>query len=81
MMILADTVRTLTSLTATSLAQVMTHSGYRDSVFKSAEFVGITNGGEFAYRVTFDDPESNKLGQSKVYVRYDAPTGLMVASI
>ena len=80
-MILADTVRTLTSLTATSLAQVMSHSGYRNSVFKSVEFVGITNGGEFAYRVTVDDPESQKLGQSKVYVRFNADTGLMTASI
>jgi len=80
-MILADTVRTLTTLTATSLAQVLAHSGYRDSMFKSAEFVGMTNGGEFAYRVTFNDPESQKLGQSKVFVRYDAVTGYMTATI
>jgi hypothetical protein len=81
-MILADTVRTLTTLTATSLAQVMTHSGYRDIVFKSAEFIGITNGGQFAYRVTFDDPAIlSQLGQNKVYVQYDAPTGLMTATI
>jgi hypothetical protein len=59
----------------------MAHSGYLDSVFKSAEFVGITNGGEFAYRVTFPDPENQKLGQSKVYVRFDADTGLMIASV
>jgi len=80
-MILADTVRTLTTLTATSLAQVLAHSGHRDRVFTTAEFVGITNGGEFAYRVTFPDPESQKLGQSKVYVRYDAVTGYMTATI
>jgi hypothetical protein len=43
--------------------------------------VGITNGGEFAYRVTFDDPESRKPGQNKVYVRFDADTGLMIASV
>jgi hypothetical protein len=50
-------------------------------VFKSAEFVGMTNGGEFAYRVTFDDPESRKPGQSKVYVRFNADTGLMTATV
>jgi hypothetical protein len=80
-MILANTVQTLTSLTATSLAQVMTHSGHRGSVFKSAEFVGITNGGEFAYRVTFDDPESQELGHGKVFVRYDVNTGFMTATV
>ena len=81
-MILADTVRTLTTLTATSLAQVLKHSGYTGQFFKAAEFIGITNGGEFAYRVTFDDPAIlSQLGQNKVYVRYDAPTGCMTATI
>jgi len=80
-MILADTVRTLTTLTPTSLAQVLTHSGYRDNLFKSAEFVGITNGGEFAYRVTWPDADRDRLGQSKVFVRYDAVTGYMTATI
>jgi hypothetical protein len=80
-MILADTVRTLTTLTATSLAQVLAHSGYRDNLFKTAEFVGITNGGEFAYRVTWPDADRDRLGQSKVFVRYDAVTGYMTATI
>jgi len=31
--------------------------------------------------VTFDDPESRKPGQSKVFVRFDADTGLMIASV
>ncbi len=80
-MILADTVRTLTTLTAASLAQVLAHSGYRDNLFKSAEFVGITNGGEFAYRVTWPEADKDRPGQGKVFVRYDAVTGYMTASI
>ena len=80
-MILADTVRTLTTLTPTSLAQVLVHSGYRDNLFKSAEFVGITNGGEFAYRVTWPDEDRDRPGQTKVFVRYDAVTGYMTATI
>ena len=80
-MILADTVRTLTTLTATSLAQVLAHSGHRDSQFTKAEFVGITNGGEFAYRVTWPDADSDRPGQSKVFVRYDAASGYMTATI
>ncbi len=80
-MILADTVRTLTTLTPTSLAQVLAHSGHRDRLFKTAEFVGITNGGEFAYRVTWPDADRDRAGQSKVFVRYDAVTGYMTATI
>jgi hypothetical protein len=80
-MILADTVQTLTTLTATSLAQVLAHSGHRDRVFAKAEFVGITNGGEFAYRVTWPEADSDRPGPSKVFVRYDAVTGYMTATI
>jgi hypothetical protein len=80
-MILSDTVRTLTTLTPTSLAQVLAHSGYRDNLFKSAEFVGITNGGEFAYRVTWPEADRDRPGQTKVFVRYDAVTGYMTATI
>jgi hypothetical protein len=80
-MILADTVRTLTTLTATSLAQVLAHSGHRGRVFAKAEFVGITNGGEFAYRVIWPEADSDQLSPSKVFVRYDAATGYMTATI
>jgi hypothetical protein len=80
-MILADTVRTLTTLTPTSLAQVLAHSGYRDNLFKSAEFVGITNSGEFAYRVEYHDDSGTGRTFDKAYVRYDAPTGFMTATI
>ena len=79
-MILADTVKTLTSLTPTSLAQVVQHSGRKDAAFKTADFVGITNGGEFAYKITFFDRESTGKDQvSKVFVRYDTVTGFITA--
>jgi hypothetical protein len=79
-LILADTVKTLTSLTPTSLAQVLKHSGHKDAAFKAADFVGITNGGEFAYKVTFFDRESTGGDQvGKVFVKYDTVTGYMTA--
>jgi len=79
-MILADTVKTLTSLTPTSLAQVVKHSGRKDAAFKTAKFVGITNGGEFAYKITLFDKEGTGKDQvGKVFVRYDTATGYMTA--
>jgi len=80
-MILADTVRTLTTLTPTSLTQVLKHSGYTGQFFKRAEFVGITNGGEFAYRVEYHDDSGTGRTFDKVFVRYDAVTGYMTATI
>jgi hypothetical protein len=79
-LILADTVKTLTSLTPTSLAQVLKHSGHKDAAFKAADFVGITNGGEFAYKITFFDRESTGKDQvGKVFVKYDTVSGYMTA--
>jgi hypothetical protein len=79
-MILADTVKTLTSLTPTSLAQVVQHSVRKDVAFKTADFVGITNGGEFAYKITHFDKESTGKDQvGKVFVKYDTVTGYMTA--
>jgi hypothetical protein len=80
-MILAETVKTLTTQTATGLAQILHHSGYTGQAFKKAEFVGITNGGEFAYCVTYyDDAGVGKDSIDKVFVRYDAATGFITAS-
>jgi hypothetical protein len=80
-MILAETVKTLTTQTATGLTQILEHSGFKNCFFKTATFVGITNGAEFAYRVTRAD-ESGTSGEtvSKVFVRYDAVTGYITAS-
>jgi len=39
-MILADTLKLLTTMGPTALAQVLKHSGYTGQTFKAAEFVG-----------------------------------------
>jgi len=78
-MILADTVRTLTTLTPTGLSQVLKHSGYTGQFFKRAEFVGITNGGEFAYKVIYHDDAGTGEEVGKVFVKYDSSTGFMTA--
>ncbi len=78
-MILADTVKTLTTLTATGLSQVLKASGYTGCFFKRVEFLGLTNGGEFCYKVTYHDDSGEGEEVGKVFVKYDAPTGMMTA--
>jgi hypothetical protein len=79
-MITAETLKQLTTMGPTMLAQVLNHSGYTGAVFKSAEFVGITNGGEFAYKVVyFDDAGTGKDAVGKVFVKYDPTTNQVSA--
>lgn len=79
-MILADTLKYLTTFTPKGLAQVLDKSGYSMCSFKSAEFVGITNGGQFCYRVTyFDEAGTGQDEVGKVFVGYDSATGAVTA--
>lgn len=71
-MILADTLKYLTTLSRKDLARCLDLSGYSGANFDSAEFVGITNGGDFCYRVTYRDDGTIETG--KVFVKYDAGT-------
>lgn len=70
-MILADTLKVLTTMTPAGLAQVLKASGFTGQSFKSTEFVGITNGGEFAYRVEYHDESDTGRTFDKVFVKYD----------
>lgn len=79
-MILADTVTHLTTLSPKGIAQVLDKSGYSMCSFKTAKFLGITNGGEFCYRVTFHDEAGTGQDEvGKVFVRYDSATGFITA--
>ena len=72
-MILADTLKLLTTQTPTGLSQILKHSGYTGCVFKTARFLGLTNAGEFCYKVTFHDEEGeDEDAEGKVYVKYDS---------
>lgn len=76
-MITAETLKQLTSMGPYALATVLKISGYSGAVFKTAEFVGITNGGEFAYKVSFDEDNTLRIG--KVYVKYDSVANKITA--
>ena len=79
-MITADTLKTLTTFTTHGLAMALHHSGFTGAVFKTAKFLGITNGGQFCYGVTFHDEEGMGEGHGKVFLSYDPTKGQVIAS-
>ena len=74
-MILAEKLQTLISFTPVALARGLELTGYKDVEFKTAEFLGITNGGQFCYRVTFYNDHTEEEDDGKVYLTYDKTMG------
>jgi hypothetical protein len=71
-MLTADKVTLLTTMGPTALKMTLASSGYSGNAFKTAKFVGITNGGQFCYKVTFfDEAGTGKDEVGKVFVSYD----------
>jgi hypothetical protein len=79
-MITADKVKTLIEFGPKGLAVILDKSGYHGASFKTAQFVGITNGGQFAYKVTYFDKENTGKDQvGKVFITYNFETDSIVA--
>jgi hypothetical protein len=76
-MITAETLKTLTTFTTNGLAMALLHSGHKGARFKSAKFVGITNGGQFCYTVTYREHDAEQTG--KVFLTYDPAKGQVIA--
>jgi len=73
-MILSDTLKTLTTFTPHALSMALEHSGYKgNNTFESAKFLGITNGGQLCYGVTY--MEHGELEEGKVFLTWDAASG------
>ena len=68
-MLLKGHVEELLNMTAERLSKIARQTGYKDAKFLDCSFVGITNGGDFCYNVTYKDYE---YGACKVYVWRDA---------
>lgn len=69
-MLLKHHVNELVNLDASGLARIARSSGYKDANFTDCEFVGITNGGEFAYKATYLEDRREEF--TKLYVWRDA---------
>ena len=78
-MIAADTLKTLTGFTTHGLAMALHHSGYTGAVFKTSKFLGMTNGGQFCYSVTYYDDSGQGETQDKVFLTYDSVEGKITA--
>jgi hypothetical protein len=78
--ILADTLAYLTKFTTKDLARILSTSGYTGCSFESARFLGLTNGNQFCYSVTyFDEAGTGEHETSKVFVSLDPATGTLTA--
>jgi hypothetical protein len=78
-MILAAEINKYTTLDRYEIAKVLARSGYSGLRFESANFLGITNGGDFCYKITyFDESGTGDEETGKVYIRKNA-TGDMIA--
>lgn len=70
-MITADTLKTLTTFTTHGIKMALHQSGYTGCSFKSCKFLGITNGGQFCYSVTYYDDTLEGEVTDKVFLTYN----------
>lgn len=78
-MLTAEKLTRLTTMGPATLATVLDKSGYKMASFKSAKFLGITNGGQFCYQVTYHDEAGTGEEVGKVFVTYNSVEDSMVA--
>jgi hypothetical protein len=76
-MITADTLKVLTTFTAPALTRAATDAGYDGPEFSSCKFLGITNGGQFCYKVVF--PVKGGTDSTKVFLTYDHANDRVIA--
>ena len=69
-MITADKLKLLTNMPAVMLTTGIQAAGYKKDKFETAKFLGITNGGQFCYNVSYI--EDKEIHETKVFVSYDS---------
>ena len=68
-MIKADMLRALTAFGPLGLTTMIREAGYKKDAFTGAEFLGLTNGGQFCYFCTYK--VDGGTDSCKVYVSYN----------
>ena len=67
-MITAETLRRCAYLDNISLEKILRKNYPKDTIIRS-EFVGITNGGQFAYKIVYPDEDAkNGMAVTKIFV-------------
>jgi hypothetical protein len=77
MMITATQLKMLSTRTATELTHMIQDSGYKIDSFTGADFVGMTNGHQFCYKVAY--PFEDGHATAKVFITFDPTTGKAIA--
>ncbi len=76
-MITASKLTELITLSPRALTRIVQESGYKQDKVNEAKFLGMTNAGQFCYKVDYDDfgtPSTTKL-----FVKYNPATGMVTA--
>jgi hypothetical protein len=77
-MITAQMLSYITQFSAPALTRAINLAGYKEDKFTSAKFLGITNGGQFCYMVTYKTDE-RETDSCKVFLTYDQAAGTVSA--
>jgi hypothetical protein len=80
-MITAERLQVLTSYNSGALAKTLATSGYAGMSFAGAKFLGITNGGQFCYRVEYYDEDGRGQTFGKVFLTYNPAEDRVIADI
>jgi hypothetical protein len=78
-MITADKLAELIGYTAPALTNAINNAGYKGDFFEHAEFVGMTNGNQFCYKVSYK--ENGSRGTCKVFLTYNPGRPLHASSV
>jgi hypothetical protein len=76
-MITAETLEVLTSYSPQYLTKVAQNAGYTGPVFTGCKFLGITNGGQFAYLAIYQVKDGTD--STKVFLSYDHTEDRVIA--
>ncbi len=68
-MITADKLKLLSNMPAAMLTMGIQQAGYKKDKFQTAKFLGLSNGKQFVYNVTYI--EDDEIHSTKVFVDYD----------
>ncbi len=80
-MITAERLQLLTSYNSGALARTLESCGYSGMSFAGAKFLGITNGGQFCYKVEFQEEDQRGRTWGKVFLTYNPTEDRVSADI
>lgn len=70
-MITAETLNTLTSFTAPALERALAIAGRPVPQIRSSRFLGLTNAGQFCYRIDYANEDPRGQTHGKVFLNYN----------